>query len=332
MKDFELTPESDIVNLITDGAKVMVKVGKLFPSEHQLCIVHGLQLAVIEVLYKKQPKQDSDVQLDEAVLDTVSEFFEDEDELHPFIVENGDVDEPNELTDDFNILQLIQKIRSVVVTFRRSPTKNDEILQKYVIEEFGNDYTMILDCKTRWSSLFLMLERFYKLKTCVMKALIDVKSKATFSDEEIEMVRTLIEILLPVKLAVEELCREDATLLTANTTLKFMLDNIGDSTVLHNKMKEALKRRISERVTDLSNVLQYLHNGTYVHQSLGLRKLTKEHLVKTIIKHLHLEDEDENPLESNVNAEVDIGTPAMNGPPTMKEQLRQALGKKVVKI
>lgn len=83
-----------------------------------------------------------------------------------------------------------------------------------------------------------MLERFYKLKTCVMNALIDVKSKVTFSYDDIEMVRSLIEILLPVKLAVEELCREDATLLTANTTLKFVLDNIGDGTVLHSKMKE----------------------------------------------------------------------------------------------
>lgn len=104
MKDFQLAPESDIVDLTTDGAKVMVKVGKLFPSEHQLCIVHGLQLAVIKVLYKKQPEQDSDKQLDDAVLDAVPDIFDDEDELHPFLVENGEVDEPNELTDEFNVL------------------------------------------------------------------------------------------------------------------------------------------------------------------------------------------------------------------------------------
>lgn len=117
--------------------------------------------------------------------------------------------------------------------FRRSPTKNDEVLQKYVIEEFKDDFSLILDCKTRWSSLLAMIERFHKLQNCVRKALIDIKSNIVFSDDELETTGTLIEILLPVKLAVEALCREDANLLTANTTLEFLLANIGDRTVLH---------------------------------------------------------------------------------------------------
>lgn len=168
----------------------------------------------------------------------------------------------------------------MVVLIHRSATKNDEILQKYVVEEFKEELPLILDCKTRWSSLFQMVERFYKLRNCVLKALIDVKSKVTFADEEMETVRTLMEILHPVKLAVEALCKADATLLTANTTLEFMLANIGGATVLHDKMKQALKRRISERLPDLANVLQYLHDGTFVSSSLGFRKLSKDNLVK----------------------------------------------------
>lgn len=324
LEDFGLIPERDIINLTTDGPKVMVKVGKLFVSEHQLCIVHGLQLAVIEVLYKNQPNEAPE---DEAVLGIISDIFEEDDDSHSFIVETDDVIEPNEVTDDFDIHQLIKKVRGVVTAFRRSPTKNDEILQKYVIEQYGKDFPLVLDCKTRWSSLLAMLERFYKLHTCVQKSLIDLKSKVTFSDEEIEMIRTLIEILLPVKLAVEALCREDATLLTASTTLQFMLANIGSGTLLHERMKKALKRRISERLTNLSNVVQYLHSGTQVDQSLGLQKLSKDQLVKAIIQFLDTEIPESDVIEKSVSE-----ARAECGPLTLKEQLQQAIGKEIEKV
>lgn len=107
MDDFHLEPESDIVNLTTDGPKVMVKVGKLFAAEHQLCIVHGLQLSVLEVLYKKQPKETSEENVGETVIDVVGDILEAEDESHSFVVESEDVNEPNEIIDDFNLHQLI---------------------------------------------------------------------------------------------------------------------------------------------------------------------------------------------------------------------------------
>lgn len=323
LDDFQIKPENDIINLTTDGPTVMVKVGKLFVAEHQLCIVHGLQLAVVQVLYKKQPNET----VEDDVLDVIADIFEEDDDDYSFIVETDDTNEPNELTDDLNIFQLIKKVRGVVTAFRRSPTKNDEILQKYVVEKYGSDFNLILDCKTRWSSLLAMLERFDKLKTCVMKALIDVKSKVKFSDEELDTIKTLIEILLPVKLAVEALCREDATLLTANTTLQFLMANIGSGSVLHDRMRQALKTRISERITNLSNVVQYLHNGTFVDQSLGVQKLSKDYIVKTIIHFSNTDDT--NTLECDVNEEDDGETHTAYGPLTLKEQLQQAIGKEI---
>lgn len=329
LEDFHLKAEQDIVNLTTDGAKVMVKVGRMFVAEHQLCIVHGLQLAVVEVLYKNQPKQASEENFDETVSDVIDDILEEDDESHSLIIEDHDNAEPNELIDDFNLFQLIKKIRSVATMFRRSPTRNDEILQKYVVEEFGADFPLTLDCKTRWSSLLSMVERFYKLKSCVLKALIDIKSKITFSDEEMETIKTLIEILLPVKLAVEALCREDATLLTANTTLEFLLANIGSGTEIHDKMKAALKRRISERLTNLSNVLQYLHNGTYADSSLGCRKISKDHLVQTIIQFSNSQDTESVQREEDLNETPVSEIPVAYGPLTLKEQLQQAFCKQL---
>lgn len=88
--------------------------------------------------------------------------------------------------------------------FRRSPTKND-ILQKHVREEFKKELRLILDTKTRWSSMLAMLERFVELKNCIRKSLIDLNSDVTFPESEISLVANIISALQPVKVAVEAL-------------------------------------------------------------------------------------------------------------------------------
>lgn len=68
------------------------------------------------------------------------------------------------------IAPLLLKVRQIVKVFRKSPTKNDAALQKYVREEFGIEKNLILDSKTRWNSLVTMFQRFYELRSCVQKA------------------------------------------------------------------------------------------------------------------------------------------------------------------
>ena len=53
--EFGLSLEKDIVCICTDGASVMRKVGKLISAEQQLCYAHAVQLAVLDVLYKRRP-------------------------------------------------------------------------------------------------------------------------------------------------------------------------------------------------------------------------------------------------------------------------------------
>ena len=47
---------TDIVAIITDGARVMKKVGRIINIDQQLCFAHGVQLDVIQVLNKKLEK------------------------------------------------------------------------------------------------------------------------------------------------------------------------------------------------------------------------------------------------------------------------------------
>lgn len=143
-----------------------------------------------------------------------------------------------ELVDNFDCV--IRKVCKIVCMFKSSPTRNDT-LQKHVQDDFGKQLPLLLDTKTRWSSLCTMLERFYFIRYAVRKAAIDLKlqSSVALSDEEIEQIRTVVQVLQVVQLTVEALCRRDATLLTADAALRFML------TKLHESRKHKSKPRSS---------------------------------------------------------------------------------------
>ncbi|CAG4949318.1 unnamed protein product [Parnassius apollo] len=71
----------------------------------------------------------------------------------------------------------------------------------------------------------------------------------------------LERILQPVKLADEVLCRRESNLITAETTLRFIISKlININKPLARKLVDSLRKRISERRTDLTAVLLYLHD------------------------------------------------------------------------
>ena len=73
---------------------------------------------------------------------------------------------------------IVNKVRRVVKVFKRSPTKSDNALQPYVKREFSKEVSVILDWRTRWSSLADMFARFLQLCSPVQKALIDLGQSA----------------------------------------------------------------------------------------------------------------------------------------------------------
>ena len=156
----------------------------------------------------------------------------------------------------------VKSIRKIVRWFRKSPVRN-EVLQKYVREERGQELMLVLDCKTRWNSLYDMLDRFDTLKAAVHKALIDIGDKRIkmIDDNEYAVIPGLIRCLRVLKLGAEALCRRDSGLLEAEAALKFMLNALEreDSVTAH-KLSDALKQRIRQRRSRAAKVLQSLHN------------------------------------------------------------------------
>ncbi|GBL98120.1 hypothetical protein AVEN_84614-1 [Araneus ventricosus] len=187
----------------------MVKVGKLMSCYQQLCFAHGLQLAVDDILYKKNIEREEEHQ--EV---TSNESDTDDDDTNDTHEEQGVTVTTTTYPRHLHLSRaevipryndLLQKVRKVVKLFKTSPTKYDMYLQKYVKENAGKVLSLILDCRTRWNSLLAMIERFRKLKVCIDKAFIDIGSDTTFSDLEWLKIKDLIESLQPFKLAVEAL-------------------------------------------------------------------------------------------------------------------------------
>lgn len=112
LTDFNVSFD-DIVGLTTDGASVMLKMGRTLPFYHQLCYAHGLQLAILDVLYKKDRKEV--VLIPEEVFDSDSE---DDDDSFTVEHENMRVEITNS-----TYKQVICKVRKVVKLFKKSATK-----------------------------------------------------------------------------------------------------------------------------------------------------------------------------------------------------------------
>ena len=74
--------------------------------------------------------------------------------------------------------------------------------------------------------MFAMLQRFFKVKDCIKKALIDLKCTVSIEEWEWDRIHDLVQVLEPIKLTVETLCRRDANLLTADTALNLTLSEI----------------------------------------------------------------------------------------------------------
>lgn len=317
LKSFGLNLDTDIVGVCTDGASVMCKVGKLISTEHQLCLAHGVHLAVHDVLYKRKrnsitvvgsgegqddggnqevkhtnESDDNHTGVEDVELDFAEpELNKDSDESDNDDVSSSSIgsasgdqfhveacDAAAELSDQYR--HVIEIVRKTVTVFRRSPVKNDSILQKYVKEDHGKEITLLLDCPTRWNSLLSMLSRFSLLRTSIQKAMIDMKTPQMVTDADFMLVDEIIAALEPVALMVQMPSRQDVNLLSAEAALQFCLVTLRKQQYeLGKAMAMALHTRVSERYGIHSNILRYLHIGDATSQfserdmsSLAMRK------------------------------------------------------------
>ena len=319
---FDLNLNKVVVATITDGASLMVKFGRDTFPEHVICYAHAIHLAVCDVLYKKpqpqhKPSEDFIRLVDHCESDTENDS-----------IAEGEDDSDEEETDNAvplasNLQNVVQKVRKIVTLFRRSPVKNDDNLQPYILENFGREKMLLLDCKTRWNSLLTMLDRFYELKKEIKMAMVQLDVPFDLSDKEMKEINEMCEALALFKVAVNALASEDADMLLSEKIIAFVLKKLGE--LQSNISKELIQRfsvRIGERCNDhLVHLFEYLKKSSYINQpedhlghKIGRQKIAA--MATTLIQKLFVSNGSD---EVASNKEEEVTTNNTNGQETQTQ-------------
>lgn len=275
-KQFGIDLKRDLIAITTDGAQVMVSMGKMLGIIHQLCHAHGLHLAVTDILYKKKAEKqvfnegengggnggengEENEEIDES--ETENEDEDDSEDEEGGLEE--ELDEEAELAD---IEISLVKMKKIIRLFRKSPVQNDE-LQKNSIKELGKELQLSRDCRTRWNTLYFAIKRFLKMQKPVYNALQDLKKAALFLEpEEIETLESVVTTLKHVELGARKICQRDITLASADLIFEFMLKRLkGETSLIGQKMFRSVEFRIVERRDKVLSTLQgYLESPTFL--------------------------------------------------------------------
>ena len=268
-----------------DGTPVMVKMGKLSCIHQQTCLVHGVHLAVVAVLYSKSP---TPIYI-QGIDDNVSDESEDDSMASNLFIHFDSIDddtEDDEVIEEtlippfrMDIHTVVTKVRNVVRIFRKSPLKN-EILQSYVEKLLGKKVNLILDCKTRWNSLIKMIDRFLTLRKPLCKAMIDVNSKLDLKEQEWQALESISACLKTIEMGISALCQRDSNLLAAEGIFQFMFNQLEiiDSEFALELLQHLKRYYHGRRQTDIINLMRYFLDPSCI-QDLGI---TKKEVYKTM--------------------------------------------------
>lgn len=230
------------VFITTDGAANMKKMVTISGYEQQQCYLHAINLFVVDIIYKRRTLLDPEP-------DSESEFDD---------LSNEEDDEPfEEIACNDEMSEIIKSVRKMMIKLSRSKKLRYE-LRKYT------DLAPIVDVKTRWNSMCLMLERTLQIFTPIRQAALicsDMLLISEFLKENvIAKIERLLNILQPVKHAVQSLSAEDNNLLSSDIILSNCYKDI-------NKIAPEVARQFFERIqsrrTICSDVLaMFLGNKT----------------------------------------------------------------------
>lgn len=261
LNDYDVNFQNCIVATITDGPNVMKKFSKESPTEGLFCLSHGIHLAVIDVLYKKGQTEISTLPNYTGPADQVGLQDDSSDEEEDDFNYVGNFNDNNVVQMNVDYEIVLRQTRRIIKLFRKSPTKNN-LLQKYVFEEHKKEISLELDVRTRWNSLVSMINKFLKLKNCIQKALIDLEMGDIWFEENIDVLQNIFDVLNPIKIAVEALCRRDINILTADAVLSTLCQKTTTFTnTIGKQINEALQIRINERRDKrLYTLIKYLKN------------------------------------------------------------------------
>lgn len=305
LENFGVSLEKDVVASTNDGASAMTKYCSLITAEKQLCYNHAIHLSVVKVMYNSInnfENEKSDDENENSPEDEIDEQGESENVI--FFVENS---EKNGFISD--IKPAIYEMRKLIKFFKNSSIRT-EVLLKHVKQQEGHELKLILDVPTRWNSLAQSINRFLLLINCINKAL-DELGIQKFNYNFINVLKNISVTLEPIMLAVEQLSKVDANLLTAEGTILYVFQRLKTiNTDISKKLLETLKIEIEKRRNkELVTLLYFLHHGSFPKQFENeflcySSKYATKNLAKQLFQRLFLDEEINNDKAEESEIEI----------------------------
>ena len=230
-------------------------------------MAQGLEVGnLVNILFESYDQLESDEE--EAVVD------EEEEENNEELQNENEIEDEYEIS-EYQLQTQIKQVRELVTWFKKSPLRN-EVLQKVVVAKINKTLELLLDSKTRWDSLCLMLERFLLLVPSIKEALDQLGSRTKLDAIDIEMIKELISALQPIIVAVEFLSSNKIGLLEADVLLEELLINLeGQHSLIGRKLFVSVSQRIKDRrLEKIASIALYLNDPTGYTKTSRSRNLT----------------------------------------------------------
>lgn len=231
---------------ITDGAALNAAVARNSNKYQQKCIAHGIQLAVNHCLYDSISQNQV---LNAAENESDDSISVNEEEIDNEFEDNCSFQYKKE---DINIL--IKNVRQICRFFRKSTVAND-LFHQHQTDISLRGRSLILDVKTRWSSLCEMLERFFELRDVIEYSLHVLKKTNNSvpsppTPDEIDLLQSVVNSLKCVKDLVLLICKADCTVYDCHLALEDTIRNLmSQNTVLSIELAKSIKTKCSERIS-----------------------------------------------------------------------------------
>ena len=106
-----------------------------------------------------------------------------------------------------NIKAALEEMRKIIKFFRKSSVQTESLL-KHVTAKEGKPLQLLLDVKTRWSSLVTSINRFLRLIDSVNNSLEELGAEP-YRECHLTILKEMAMILEPVEVGVNELSKRE---------------------------------------------------------------------------------------------------------------------------
>ena len=200
-----------------------------------------------------------------------------------------------------SLAPLIKKVRQTVRIFKKSPVKMDSLRDSLAADPEITVTSLILDCKTRWSSMSDMIERYLVLAPHVHKLMLKEFNEPdlVLSKTEMTLLQNAFDALRAVKWASEMLCSQTVDLAGSDAIIRFLENRLTElSCPIADGLLESLQVRYHDRKnSQLLGVVKFLENPNQPKDVQKQYKLPSRTSVAEFLKEEHSRLYPDTPVE-----------------------------------